>query len=335
MTRQTFFTEKINLIAELGINHEGDIKVAEAVIEKLSGSGATAIKLQSYTPERYVSASDATRLQRLKDFSLDLDAHKHLREKAHQSGLKFISTPLSEDWVEPLSELCDALKIASGDIDFVPTITMAARTKLPVIMSTGTAEIEEVDAAVSLFKTIRKGVNIKDQLGLMHCISEYPVKIEDCNLRSIPFMNQRYGLHVGWSNHVIGPLACHAAVSLGANIVEVHVTDQKEGRDFRDHALSFETHEISVLVSELKSIKSGLGSLDKKPTLVEQKNTSAFRKGLIFSRDLKSGSVIEAKDIMFARPATHYSSSKIAEVVGRTLCQDVKSGHLISEESLE
>ena len=133
---------------------------------------------------------------------------------------------------------------------------------------------------------------------------------------------------------MIGSLACHAAVSLGANIVEVHVTDQKEGRDFRDHALSFEPHEISVLVSELNSIRSGLGSLHKSPTLAEQKNTSAFRKGLIFSRDLKSGSVSEEKDIMFARPATHFSSSKIGDVVGRTLCQDVKSGHLISEESL-
>ena len=334
MTRQKISLEKINLIAELGINHEGDIKVAEALIEQLKGSGATAIKLQSFTPERYVSASDATRLQRLKDFSLDLDAHKHLKEKAHQSGLNFISTPLSEDWVEPLSELCDALKIASGDIDFTPTITAAARTKLPVIMSTGTAEIEEVDAAVALFKSVRNAGNLEEQLVLMHCISEYPVKIEDCNLRSIPFMRERYDLHVGWSNHVIGSLACHAAVSLGANIFEVHVTDQKDGRDFRDHALSFEPHEISVLVSELNSIKSGLGLLSKSPTSGERKNTLAFRKGLIFSRDLKSGSVIEEKDIMFARPATHFSSSKIGDVVGRTLRKDVKSGHLICDESL-
>ena len=326
--------EKIFLIAELGVNHEGDVQVAENIIEQLEGSGASAIKLQSFTPKRYVSASDAPRLQRLKDFSLDLDAHRHLKEKAHQSGLNFISTPLSEDWVEPLSELCDALKIASGDIDFAPTITAAARTNLPVIMSTGTAVIEEVDAAVELFKSVRKVGNLEEQLHLMHCISEYPARIEDCNLRSIPFMNQRYGLNVGWSNHVIGSLACYAAISLGADIIEVHVTDQKEGREFRDHALSFEAHEVSFLVSELNSIKSGLGVLTKRPTSAERKNTPAFRKGLIFSRDLKSGSVLEEKDIMFARPATHFSSSKIGDVVGRTLCQDVKSGYLISEESL-
>ncbi|OUU29486.1 MAG: hypothetical protein CBB97_02360 [Candidatus Endolissoclinum sp. TMED37] len=334
MRRKMAATEKVYLIAELGVNHEGDVKVAEDVIARLEGSGASAIKLQSFTPERYVSASDKNRLQRVRAFALDLEAHKHLREKAHRSGLDFISTPVSEDWVEPLSELCDALKIASGDIDFAPTIKAAALTDLPVIMSTGTAEIEEVDAAVALFKSVRKVGRIEDHLHLMHCISEYPARIENCNLRSIPFMSERYGLNVGWSNHVIGSLACHAAISLGADIIEVHVTDQKEGREFRDHALSFEPDEISVLVSELNAIKSGLGSLNKAPTLSEKKNTLAFRKGLIFSRDLKSGSIIEEQDIMFARPATHFSSNQKDEVTGRKLCQDVKSGHLIAEELL-
>jgi len=325
--------EEIFLIAELGINHEGDIDVAERVIKGLKNSGASAIKLQSFTPERYVSASDAERLAKLKKWSLNYEAHKYIKKKADKAGLAFISTPLSEDWVEPLASICDALKIASGDIDFLPTITAAAKTNLPVIMSTGTANIKEVDAAVALFKSAQQIEN-KGQLQLMHCVSEYPAKIEDCNLNSIPFMNKRYGINVGWSNHVVGPLACYTAVSLGANIIEVHVTDRREGRELRDHALSFEPQEICGLVSELNSIKSGLGLLTKCPTLAEQENTLAFRKGLIFSRDLKSGSIIEEKDIMFARPATFFSSNKIDDVVGRTLCQDVKSGYLISEENL-
>ena len=335
MNKKKLFDDGLTIIAELGVNHEGDVKVAEKIIEQLEGSGASAIKLQSFTPERYVSASDMDRLQRVRAFAIDLEAHKHLRQKAHQSGLNFISTPVTEDWVEPLSEMCDALKIASGDIDFAPTIIASAKTRLPVVMSTGTAEIEEVDSAVALFKSFRKFGNIEDQLHLMHCISEYPARIEDCNLRSIPFMRQRYDLSVGWSNHVIGSLACHAAVSLGADIIEVHVTDQKEGREFRDHALSFEAHEISALVSELNAIKSGLGSLNKNPTLVEKKNTSALRKGLIFSRNLESGRVIEEADISFARPATFFNSNRKSDVVGRKLCRDVKSGHLISEDAFE
>ena len=185
MKRQTISDGNIYLIAELGINHEGDIKVAETIIEQLGESGASAIKLQSFTPERYVSASDPVRLQRLKDFSLDLDAHKHLKAKAQQSGLDFISTPASEDWVVPLSELCDALKIASGDIDIAPTIKAAADSALPVIMSTGTAETEEVDSAVALFKSVRKAEVLEDHLYLMHCVSEYPANIETA-IFSIP-----------------------------------------------------------------------------------------------------------------------------------------------------
>ena len=198
--RPRLLSEKsIFLIAEIGINHEGDVKVAETIIEQLKGSGAAAIKLQSFTPERYVSASDEERLKRLKAFSLDFEAHKHLKKKAKDAGLSFISTPLSEDWVEPLSGICDVLKIASGDIDFVPTIVSAAQTNLPIIMSTGTAEIEEVDYAVNAIKSYRDSGKFAEKLYLMHCISEYPANIEDCNLRSIPFMSQRYDLHVGWS----------------------------------------------------------------------------------------------------------------------------------------
>ena len=229
MKRQTISDGNIYLIAELGINHEGDIKVAETIIEQLGESGASAIKLQSFTPERYVSASDPVRLQRL-GFFTGPRPHKHLKAKAQQSGLDFISTPASEDY-KALSEWCDALKLPVA-IDFAPTIKAAADSALPVIMSTGTAETEEVDSAVALFKSVRKAEVLEDHLYLMHCVSEYPANIVDCNLLSIPYMRERYGLDVGWSNHVIGPLACRCCFT-GAKLTEVHVTDQKEGREFR------------------------------------------------------------------------------------------------------
>ena len=327
-------TEPVYLIAELGVNHEGDIQVAEAIIEQLEGSGVAAIKLQSFTPERYISASEPKRLEKLRSFFLDMDAHKHLKQKAFESGLQFISTPLSEDWVEPLAQICDKLKIASGDINFRPTITAAANTGLPVIMSTGAANVEEVDAAVNIFKSATSDQTYKSDLTLMHCISEYPADIRDCNLLSIPFLHERYGIEVGWSNHVIGPLACFGAVALGATVVEVHVTDCKEGRSFRDHALSFEPNEISILISELNSIKASLGTFGKRATINEEKNIQAMRKGLIFSADMKSGTIIEEQDILYARPATHFSSHEKKNIVGRVLAKDVKSGHLVSEDSL-
>lgn len=202
-------------------------------------------------------------------------------------------------------------------------------------MSTGTATIDEVDFAVELFKSSRKDGLLEKSLVLMHCISEYPASIEDCNLLSIPFMRDRYQLNVGWSNHVIGKLACHSAASLGANFFEVHVTNQKDGRSFRDHALSFEPRELFELVSELKLIRSSLGRYTKEPTLLEKENTKLFRKGLIYSCDLKAGQILSADKIFFARPATHFSSNDKLNILGKVLCRDVKSGYSIEGADFE
>ena len=298
MERWRIPNNELTIIAEIGINHEGDADAAKSIISQLEGSVA-AVKLQSFTPERYASASDPERLQRLRSFHLSLEEHHELQKEAHRVGLGFVSTPLSEDWVQPLSTICDAIKIASGDIDFAPTITAAAESGLPVIMSTGTATIEEVDFAVNLFKTHNKAIDIKDYLFLMHCVSEYPATIEERNIRSITYMRERYGLHVGWSNHVIGRLACYSAVATGTNLIEVHVTDKREGRKFRDHALSFEATELKDWFIELNQIKDCLGENSKKPTNSEIKNRNSC-KGLIYARSLKAGSVIAEQDIIFA-----------------------------------
>ena len=334
MERWKIPNNELTIIAEIGINHEGDADVAKSIIIQLEGSGVAAVKLQSFTPERYASASDPERLQRLRSFHLSLEEHHELQKEAHRVGLAFISTPASEDWVQPLSTICDAIKIASGDIDFAPTITAAAESGLPVIMSTGTATIEEVDFAVNLFKTHNKAIDIKDHLFLMHCVSEYPATIEECNIRSITYMRERYGLHVGWSNHVIGRLACYSAVATGANLIEIHVTDKREGRQFRDHALSFEAAELKDLFIELKQIKNCLGKNSKKPTNSEIKNRNTFRKGLIYARSLKAGSVIAEQDINFARPAIHFRSFDKHRVVGKRLAKDVEVGHLITPNEL-
>ena len=323
------------MIAEIGVNHEGDVEVAANIIKALSGSGAAAVKFQSYTPERFVSASDPEKLARAESFSLSLNEHKFLRECARKAGLAFISTPCSEDWVEKLVGICDAIKIASGDINFQPTIKLAAQSGLPVIMSTGAANTKEVDEAVSLFKSCCGSSNLKNALLLMHCVSEYPASLEGSNMLSIPFMMERYGLKVGWSNHVIGSHACYTAVALGADVIEVHVTNNKCGRQFRDHALSFEPHEIRNLVNDLKSISNGLGDYDKMPTNSETKNIDLIRKGLIYSRSLDIGEELTSSDIQFARPATHFSSSQIKDVLGLKLTKSVKIGHSIRADDFD
>ena len=195
-------------------------------------------------------------------------------------------------------------------------IKAAAKTGKPVILSTGAGTEDEVARAIGWFQEAVGRKDVSDQLALLHCVSGYPTPLEQANLLSIPFMREKFGLTIGWSNHVIGPDACISAVALGAPIVEVHVTDRKTGRTFRDHELSFEPDELAKLVTSLRSIRTALGVLGKQPSQVEAGIRDAIRKGIVAARDLPAGTVLTAKDVMYARPATLTPSTAIDQVVG-------------------
>lgn len=328
-------SKRLVIIAEIGVNHEGSFKKAQELIEALADTGVDAVKLQGYTPSRFISSTDSDRLQRVTDFRLGPDEHGKLSEVAREVGLGFCSTAVTEDWVEVLNPIVDVIKIASGDIDFRPVLTLAASTNRPLIISTGCSSVEEVDQAVEIVESIRGQKNTKESVCLMHCVSEYPAKLDVCNLMSIQFLKNRYGMSVGWSNHVIGGLACYSAVSLGASVIEVHVTDIKVGRTFRDHYLSFECDEVRDLVTSLRLIKLGLGFECKKPTIAEEKVKRSIRKGLVAVGHLKKGTILDEENIGFARPATHYFSWQKSELIGRKINKDLKSGEILSPDFLE
>jgi N-acetylneuraminate synthase/N,N'-diacetyllegionaminate synthase len=169
-----------------------------------------------------------------------------------------------------------------------------------------------------------------ERLVLMHCVSAYPTPIEQANLLSIPFLRQRYGLVIGYSNHVIGVEAVLAAVALGAQVVEVHVTDRREGREFRDHALSLEPAELEGLVRAVARVRSSLGSLGKDVQECERPLREAIRKGIVAARDLPEGAVLDADSLMYARPATQIPASELGRVVGKRLARKVRKGELIT-----
>ena len=328
-------TDRLVIIAEIGVNHEGNFKKAQWLIEALADTGVDAVKLQGYTPSRFISSMDPNRLQRVTDFMLGPDEHEKLSEVARQVGLGFCSTAVTEDWVDVLNPIVDVIKIASGDIDFRPVLTLAAATNRPLIISTGCSSVEEVDQAVEIIESIRGQKNTKESVCLMHCVSEYPARLDVCNLKSIQFLKSRYGTSVGWSNHVIGGLACYSAVSLGASVVEVHVTDSKVGRTFRDHHLSFECDEVRDLVNSLRLLKLGLGYECKKPTIAEEKVKRSIRKGLVATSHLKKGSILSEENIGYARPATHYFSWQKSELIGRKINKEVKNGEILSPDFFE
>ena len=252
----------VQIIAEIGLNHEGSEQRAIKIMNLASEAGVKIVKFQSYNTNRYTAIDNGERFHRLNRYSLSLEAIKRLKLEADKLGLTLLSTPLTEDWVEPLSNICPILKIASGDINFTPILEKAAKSKKPIILSTGAANIEEIDKAVTLISNFVGNSKLFDKLTLMHCISAYPTPIEQANILSIPYLKSRYGLKVGFSNHVLGFGACLAAVANGADLLEIHFTDKKNS-EFRDHQLSFDKVDMISFINLARQVKLSLGTLIK------------------------------------------------------------------------
>ena len=334
-----FNEETINnnliIVAEIGVNHEGDFAKAKQMLELAANAGTDYVKFQSYTPMRYVAANDSVRHQRVSNFALDLKEFKLLAELALKMNIKFLSTPVTEDWVDLLNPICQAFKIASGDITFKPVIQKAAQTGKPLIISTGGATVVEIDQAVEWVTCEVGSDKLKEHLSLMHCVAAYPAPIEQANVLSVQFLKERYGLNVGYSNHVIGMNACLAAVALGASIIEVHFTDQKEGRTFRDHELSFNQKDLEAFIVVAKEIKKSLGVYGKFVQPCEQAGIPLMRKGIVAARNLKAGKILTEEDLMFARPATEFNTNETAQLLGKKIEEDILCGYLIPKKAIQ
>ncbi len=316
----------IVLIAEIGVNHEGNVETAAKLIRSSAEAGADAVKFQSYTPKRFIAATDAERLTRIQRFMLDEAAHRTLAKIAKDAGIVFFSSAITEDWVDLIAELSPAIKIASGDLTFEPVIRAAARTGRLLIVSTGCGTVEEIDRTVDWIADEVGRENLAGRLVLMHCVAAYPTPLAQANLASIPFLGARYGVAVGWSNHVLGSDACHAAVALGARVVEVHVTDRKRDRTFRDHELSLEPPELAELAEKLPLIRASIGEYAKAPMPCEISVRDAIRKGVTAARDLPKGTVLCADDLMYSRPASGFPAEQMRNLIGRHIKSAVVGG---------
>jgi len=318
----------VAVIAEIGVNHEGDLAVAERLVAAAAEAGADAVKLQSYSPERLVCAGDPARLARVAKFRLDEAAHRRLCAVAAHCGVTLFSTAVTEDTVPFLAELFPVIKIASGDVDFEPVIRAALRACVPVILSTGNGTVEDVDQLVAWCRS-EIGTHIVERIVLMHCVSSYPTPIAEANVRSVAFLRERYGLITGYSNHVVETEAVLAAVALGAQVIELHFTDRRHGREFRDHALSFEPAEFAALTASIRRTRQSLGRFDKCPQPCEESSRWAMRKGVVAARDLEAGTILTDADLMYARPATEFRAMERMSLIGRVLTLPLRRGELV------
>lgn len=323
------------VIAEIGVNHEGDPAVASKLVQLAHEAGADAVKFQTYTPERFVGTNDPARLERVRGFALSDQMLQELASEANNLGIAMFSAAISEDKIPLLAKLFPVIKIASGDLDFEPAIRGAAATGLPTIISTGLGTLEEIDQAIEWFKDETGLKDIRERLHLMHCVTAYPTPIEDANVLAVPFLAKHTGLTVGYSNHVIGLEACYAAIANGASSIEVHFTDCKTGREFRDHELSCDPDDLATLVKAAPRIKKSLGHPNKVRQTAELPLLQAVRKGVVTARDLRAGHVLSRDDLMFARPATEFPSGEVGALVGKRISVNYKMGETLRRADVD
>lgn len=328
-------SRRVLVVAEIGNNHEGRFEVAQELVRRAAECGVDAVKTQTFRTEHYVSCQDAARFARLKSFELSEAQIGALSELAHSLGLLFLSTPFDLASAAVLEPLVDAYKIASGDINFYPLLARVADSGKPLIISTGASDLEQVARTVEFVRARWRERGVAGDLAVLHCVSSYPVPPAQANLRSIPFLADRLGVTVGYSDHVIGCEAAVLAVGLGARIVEKHFTLDKGFSDFRDHQISADPAEMRDLVARIGEASAMLGEFAKEVQPAERAAVAEIRRSIVAGGDLPVGLRLREADITWIRPAGGLPPGDEDRLVGRVLRRAVHFGEPLSPADVE
>ncbi len=322
------------IVAEIGNNHEGSYGLAEELIGLAAQAGAGAVKFQSIIPERLVPPNQTERIQQLKKFQLSYEEYEKLSKVATKEGMLFLSTPFDIETVQFLNNLVPAFKIASGDNNFFPLIESVARTNKPIILSTGLTDMQEITITVDFVRRIWNELGIAPGLALLHCIAAYPVPSHDANLLAIRTLSNQFEVTVGYSDHTIGIDAAVASVAVGARIVEKHFTIDKEYSNFGDHKLSADPQDFGEMVQRIKLTFEILGDGNKRIQESEQVPSTAIRRSIVASRDLKAGTILQMEDLTWLRPGGGVSPGQELKLVGKKLIHSIDMGNLIQLDNV-
>jgi len=321
------------IIAEAGVNHNGRLDLALALCDAARAAGADAVKFQTFRAEDVVTPSAATadyqrtntgatsQFEMIRALELDFDAHARIAEHCAQIGIEFFSTPFSEAAVDELVTLgVRRLKLPSGELTNRPLLERAADTGLPLLVSTGMATLDEVHEALGWIRarwaaTSHVG-DTAPVLTVLHCTSAYPAPADALNLRAILTLAQATGLPVGYSDHSQGVEAALAAVALGAQVIEKHLT-LDQNLPGPDHSASADPSEFTRLVAGIRMVSSMLGDGVKRPQSIEANTRDVARRSVVVIRDLPAGHVLGAADLALRRPGTGLPPSALAFLPGR------------------
>ena len=326
--------ERCWIVAEIGVNHEGDEAVAADLIRKAAKAGADAVKFQTYTPENYISTEQPERFDRVTRFCLSRDAFRRLAEVAREENILFFSTPLHQSDVDFLDEIAPLFKVSSGDLTHLDLIRHIAGKGKPMIISTGAGSRDEVAAAVGAACDVRPELARNGELLLMHCVCAYPTAAEDTNLRNIGWLVQEFGLPVGYSDHTLGTKACELAVAAGAVSLEKHFTYRKEDQAFHDHHISADPDDLAQLVEAVRLAEVYLGQTRRARTQSEADLLENMRRSLAVTRDLAAGHVLAAEDVTWVRPARGLAPERVKDIVGQALARPLSQGAILRAEDV-
>ena len=336
---------KTLIIAEAGVNHNGSIEVAKKLIDAAVEAGVDFVKFQTFKAEKLVSKSakkaayqvqstgnDEGQYEMIKKLELDKDKHNILIDYCKQKGIKFLSTAFDHDSVDLLQDLgIDIFKVPSGEITNKPYLIKLALTGKPIIISTGMADIGEVEDALDI--VMSNGVS-RENVTILHCNTEYPTPMHDVNLRAMKTIAQTFDIKVGYSDHTLGIEVPIAAVALGAVCIEKHFTLDRN-MEGPDHRASLEPEELKAMVKSIRNIEKALGSSIKKPSPSERKNIDIARKSVHAVRDMEVGHVITEEDLIMKRPGNGISPMHIDQIIGRQVVEKIIMGNKIEYKSLQ
>lgn len=330
------------VIAEAGVNHNGDIELAKRLVHIAADAGADAVKFQTFRAEKLVTrvaakaryqientGSADSQFAMLQQLELTPDMHVTLKRVCQDRGIEFLSTPFDEESADLLDSLgVHAFKIASGDLTNLPLLQHVARKNKPMILSTGMASLGDVEAALAGVRSVAN-----PELILLHCVSSYPAPVGDANLRAMATMEAAFGVPVGFSDHTVGIEVALAAAALGAVVIEKHFTLDRN-LPGPDHIASLEPAELSAMTHGIRSVHQALGHGRKIPTEDEKLTAEAARRSLVAARDIAQGERIDESMIALRRPGTGLAPALREYVVGRMMRVSLRAGDPFTFECL-
>ncbi|AZN38514.1 N-acetylneuraminate synthase [Paenibacillus albus] len=342
----------VYIIAEAGVNHNGSIKMAMELVEKAAEAGADAVKFQTFRADKLVTieaqkadyqkqttSSDETQYEMLKRLELSYDHHLEIIEHCRKHGIEFMSSPFDEDSLQFLAESCkvNRVKLSSGELTNGPLLLAAARTGLPILLSTGMGTMGEIETALMVlaygylyadglpteemmleaYSSDQGQAVLHERITLLHCTTEYPAPLYDVNLRCMDTMREAFNVTVGYSDHTEGIAVSIAAAARGGEVIEKHFTLDR-GLPGPDHLSSLEPSELKEMVRSIRQVEEALGRKSKFPTRSEIGNRLPARKSIVAAQDIALGDPFREHNMTVKRPGNGLTAMRYWDILGKT-----------------